>query len=120
MGEPLLDEILLACIAYAQKTDLWTDQEIQHFEGLMSDLSKPGNGVPYSRLREVEVDLLFWFKVQNLFHSYFTSLGASRSPCEAVLVALNQIVQTSQHTEYFSLVDVSDKNFGLTNFECSV
>jgi hypothetical protein len=77
----------------------------------MAGLSQPGIGVPYSRLREVEVDLLFWFKVQNLFHGYFTSLhSAERSPSEAVLVALNQIVQTSQHTEYFSLADVSGKN----------
>ena len=77
------------------KTNIWSDEEINHFEGLMAELSRPGNDVPYSRLREVEVDLLFWFKLQNLFHGYFSSLGTTKSPSEGVLVALNQIVQTS-------------------------
>lgn len=75
----------------------------------MTELSRAIDGLPHSRLREVEVDLLFWYPVQNLFHGYFSSTAEiKRSPSESVLVALNQIISTSLNTEYFSLADVSD------------
>lgn len=74
----------------------------------MENMSKAIEGYAHSRLREIEIDLLFWYPVQNLFHGYFNSLGLDKTPSEHVLTALNQIVSTATQTEYFSLTDVSN------------
>ena len=109
MGEPLRDEILQACSAYSHKTDLWSSEDLAHFEELMSEMSKEVAGWPHSRLREVEVDLLFWYPVQNLFHDCFHTIAETRqSPSKTVLVALYQVISNSLQTDYFSLVDVSE------------
>jgi hypothetical protein len=72
LAEELLKEILDKC-GHMQDSLLLTDEQIREFEALCSVLTAPqANG--FSKLINTTVDLLYWYKVQNLFSAYLNTI----------------------------------------------